>query len=273
MIKRLITLLTLVLLSATCGFSYEKNGFQMEVLLNGTPLNEYYHRGTTYIEALKGKEYSIRLINPLPVRVAVALSVDGLNTIDARHTDAVSAKKWVLEPYESITISGWQTNSHHARKFYFTNEENSYGNALGKTQDLGIISAVFFKEKIQRRYSVHNYPAPPPPPCPEKGSMGSASSSSSESSSIANQRKESKRQAAETAEDYAATGIGRRINNDVQWIDMELESYPCAKANVRYEFHSILVKLGILPRNLDENATYRRNHARGFSDSQYCPEP
>ena len=49
-------------------------------------------------------------------RVAVALSVDGLNTIDARHTSPWNASKWVLEPYETITIGGWQMSSERARR-------------------------------------------------------------------------------------------------------------------------------------------------------------
>jgi hypothetical protein len=72
-------------------------------------LSELKSKTEKSIEALKGKEYEIRLHNPFPVRVAVALSVDGLNTIDAQHTTAAHGRKWVIGPYETITISGWQT--------------------------------------------------------------------------------------------------------------------------------------------------------------------
>ena len=115
--------------------------------MNGRPLAEYYARGRTYVEALQGAEYELRLRNPSPDRVAVALSVDGLNTIDARHTSAWNASKWVIEPYQTITISGWQMSSERARRFYFTNERDSYGAKLGQTANLGVISAVFFRER------------------------------------------------------------------------------------------------------------------------------
>ena len=46
-----------------------------------------------YIEVLKGREYEIHLRNPYSVGVAVALFVDGLNTIDARHTSAAAGQK------------------------------------------------------------------------------------------------------------------------------------------------------------------------------------
>jgi len=46
-----------------------------------------------YIKVLKGREYEIHLRNRYSVRVAVALLVDGLNTIDARHTSAAAGQK------------------------------------------------------------------------------------------------------------------------------------------------------------------------------------
>ena len=120
---------------------------EVEVVVNGVPQRRYAHDGRWYVEALKGQEYAIRMRNPYPVRVAVALSVDGLNTIDARHTAAADGRKWVIEPFQTITISGWQVNRAEARRFEFTTEARSYGQALGVTANLGVISAVFFKER------------------------------------------------------------------------------------------------------------------------------
>ena len=120
----------------------------VEVMVKGVSQPKFVHNGRLYVEALKGREYAIRLRNPYPVRVAVALSVDGLNTIDARETTAGDARKWVLGPYEIVTISGWQTSQSEARRFEFTTEARSYGAALGKTENLGMITAVFFKERV-----------------------------------------------------------------------------------------------------------------------------
>src|SRR5688572_21793267 len=111
----------------------------VEILVGGAPQERYAHAGRWYVEALKGREYAIRLHNPYAVRVAVALSVDGLNTIDARQTTAAGARKWVLDPHETVIISGWQTSQSEARRFEFTTEERSYGQALGKTANLGVI--------------------------------------------------------------------------------------------------------------------------------------
>src|SRR5437868_9118929 len=129
-------------------------GFDLEVLVGGSPLEVLYGRGRGYVEAREGEEYDLLLRNPLPVRVAVALSVDGLNTIDARRTSAWEASKWVVEPYATIRITGWQMSSRRARRFYFTTERDSYAARLGRTSDLGVITAVFYREVTPRPYPV-----------------------------------------------------------------------------------------------------------------------
>ena len=95
----------------------------VDILVDGAPQPRFAHGGRWYVEARKGREYAIRLRNPYGVRVAVALSVDGLNTLDARETTAAAARKWVLDPYEIVVISGWQTSQTAARRFEFTTEE------------------------------------------------------------------------------------------------------------------------------------------------------
>src|SRR4051794_25915818 len=74
------------LLIALPLFAAASGSHEVSVLMSGAPLAEYEHQGTTYIEAIRGRDFSIRITNPTPDRVAVALSVDGLNTIDAKHT-------------------------------------------------------------------------------------------------------------------------------------------------------------------------------------------
>lgn len=190
------------------------SNFELDVVVNGRPLPEYYARGRTYIEALHGAEYELRVRNNSADRVAVALSVDGLNTIDARHTSAWNASKWVIEPYQTITISGWQMSSERARRFYFTNERDSYGAKLGQTANLGVIAAVFFRER--RPVPIIR---PPHPITRDKMDTMEAP------------------QAARRGEaDNAATGIGRNVHHDVRWIDMELDSRAVGEVTIRYEY-------------------------------------
>jgi hypothetical protein len=232
----------------------------MEVLLRGEPTPEYCLNGTTYVEALQGKEYAVRLTNPLPVRVAVALSVDGLNTIDARHTDAWTARKWVLEPYETITIQGWQTGLGEARRFFFTSEADSYGAWLGKTRNLGVISAVFFKERAPAQVLREMGRAEP--------EAGTAAAAAPAAASNTSQREKAAK------DEYAATGIGDRFAHPVERVSMNLDPRSCAKFTIRYEFRPVLVRLGILPQPKPViDPLERRGRARGFDDMTFCPDP
>jgi hypothetical protein len=237
------------------------SGFQVNVLVNGRPVPEYHARGKTYIEALEGAEYELQIRNPLSERVAVALSVDGLNSIDARHTSAWNASKWVIEPYGTITIGGWQMSSERARRFYFTTERDSYAARLGQTANVGSIAAVFFRER-------RRYPMPVTPPVSRRESdrdrRGSAPSAQSEN----RDRAAKGAMTGVPDDDYAATGIGRSVRNDVQWIDMDLETQPAAEISIRYEYYSALRRLGVVPRPYERDPLSRREQSRGFS-----PEP
>ena len=248
--------------------------FGVEVLVDGSPLEAVYGRGRRYVEAREGAEYELLVRNPLPVRVAVALSVDGLNTIDARRTSAWESSKWVIEPYGSIRISGWQMSSSRARRFYFTTERDSYAARLSRASDLGVITAVFFRESRPRPY-----PVTPPPyerDLPRERSDGRDESERRSQSEAPKSRGSAGATAARPRydDDYAATGIGRSVDHDVTWIQMPLERTPAAEVTVRYEYRDALVRLGLLPRPWrDDGGLRRRERSRGFEEPRYSPEP
>jgi hypothetical protein len=248
----------------------------MEVLVGGSPLPAYAARGAVYIEALKGREYEIRLRNPYPVRVAVALSVDGLNTIDARHTNAQAARKWVLGPYETVTISGWQTSLTHARRFEFTSEEQSYGAWLGKTNDLGVISAVFFRERVPERIVAREQDRAPrsdvPAPAGQSRDRSLPAAEAGAASPVGAASKPAAGAPVPTADEYAATGIGRRTDHAVRQVYLDLEPTAAASVSIRYEYRAQLVRLGVLPPvHALGDPLDRRERARGFDS--FCPEP
>jgi hypothetical protein len=232
---------------------------EVDIIVDGARLPRYAHDGRWYVEARHGREYAIRLRNPYAVRVAVALSVDGLNTIDARETTAAHARKWVLDPYETITIGGWQTSRLEARRFEFTTEARSYGQALGKTANLGVISVVFFKERVPAitRDTLKNdrsrqMPAPP---------------------SSAPREEQAASAAAKSADDeFAATGMGRRTDHAVTQVRLDLEDAPAQTVNIRYEFRPQLVRLGILRPAPTTDPLQRRERAHGFEPG-FSPEP
>ncbi len=258
------------------------NGFSVEVVIDGRLTTEYAAGGRRYIEALENAEYELRIHNPTGSRVAVALAVDGLNTIDARHTSAWDAHKWVIEPYGTITVRGWQMSSENARRFYFTTERDSYAARLGPASNPGVISAVFFRE----RRPITILPVTPAPRRGEDKEKDERSGwpSSSDNQNAPSSEGESTRDAAKQRsaspsaypppdDESAATGIGRSVPNGVQWIKMDLDSRPVGEVTIRYEYRASLVRLGIIPRDSPRpDVLNRRERAQGF-EPKYCPQP
>ena len=232
--------------------------YGVEILVDGRPLAEHLVRGTTYVEALAEREYAVRLTNRTGGRVAVALAVDGLNSIDARTTSAADARKWILDPHASITIEGWQTDSSTARRFVFTTERGSYGEWLGRTENLGVISAAFFRERtlrppwIQMRRDVDRRESDAP-----SAPYGKSRASAAESDAL--------------SDEHAATGIGREVDHRVRQVRFDAEARPAAVLDVRYEYRDALVRLGVLP-GFDEPLT-RRERSRGFDEGGFAPDP
>ena len=286
----------------------DRGAWSMEILVDGRPVREYASGGTLYIEALRGREYSVRLRNRTSERIAIALSVDGLNSIDAKATTAFEATKWILDPWETITLDGWQTSSATARRFFFTTERDSYGAWLGKTQNLGVITAAVFRERRPAPIvgwlgrggapgadagDGRSSAAPGPVPAPRKESASEAPGDASSAppslaetarnepaagSEVAPQfrqdpdrRKEAK---ARLSDELAATGIGRELDHRVRRIAFDEEDAPAAVLEVRYEYRDALVRLGVLNPCLEPgDPLARRERAHGFEDMGFAPDP
>lgn len=240
--------------------------FSVEILVDGSPLAELPARGKTYVEALRGREYSIRLTNHTSRRAAVALSVDGVNTIDASSGSPHNAPKWVVPAYGSVVIDGWQTDSATARRFFFTHEERAYATWLGKTRDLGLVSAAFFLERVpdaaitqRRRYD-------------ERKMKDEAAPSAGARDQRAEAQSGAGAQAPAAESDYAATGSGAAVEHVVHSVDLQLERGPAAVLDLRYEYRDALVRLGVLPRDVfPPDALARRERAEGYG--RFCPAP
>lgn len=247
--------ITLILCAGTVATASTSNAYSIEILVDGTPLEEFQARGNTYIEALEGREYSIRLRNHSSGRIAIALSVDGLNSIDAKTTSAGDASKWILSPYQTITIDGWQTNSSTARRFFFTTEERSYGAWLGKTSNLGLISAAVFRERVPRPLGLR------------REGVAAPRASADKKSKLSEEQ--------ELSDELAATGIGRKLNHEVRRVTFNSERHPATVMELRYEYHAALVKLGVLPQRITrcDDPLWRRDHSRGFTDTSFAPDP
>jgi hypothetical protein len=159
----------------------------------------------------------------------------------------------VLGPYQTLDVVGWQTSRQDARRFEFTTEEKSYGRALGTTEHLGVISAVFFKER--------------PRPVATERSRDSAALRSDPRpapSAAPVEERAADSLARKAVDEYAATGMGDRTHNPIVQVQVDLEDTPARTVNIRYEYRPQLVRLGILPDASKPDPLTRRERARGF---------
>ena len=138
--------------------------FSVEVVgEDGADKPESSRSGRPFVAAAPGERYSLRLHNPLPVRVAVTLTVDGLNSISGKPSGIADGQKWLLEPFSTVVIRGWQVDQGESRRFFFTDKPKSYAKwregQLGKdlSANCGVIGAAFFwnQAELDRYYEAN----------------------------------------------------------------------------------------------------------------------
>ncbi len=252
----------------------ERRNFELSAIVRGSPAAEYAFQGRTYIEALRGECFSLRLHNPTSERVAVALSVDGLNVVDAKRTTASAATKWILAPGQTVEIPGWQISGQVARKFFFTETARSYAKWIGDTGNVGVIAAVFYREKARpilpmrvvppgerKRMSRESAARSPEIVAEAPRNQAGGNEESSAAPMVKGRVSESDR--------FAATGIGESTSFPVQWVSFEENPVPAATISLRYEYRRELVRLGVLQH---EDELYARDRGHGF-EPEYAPEP
>jgi hypothetical protein len=246
--------------TATPGWSRpERRGFDVEVLVAGRPLEREYRDGLRFVRAVEGADYVLRISNPLPERVAVALSVDGLNAVDARSTGASEASRWLTRPYQTLTVTGWQVGSERAHRFHFTHEADSYAARLGRPADFGVIRAVFYREQ-QPPIVVAPRPHGTEDSRRESRSAAEARPSTAQAGGADSRRRYEERPGYNQRR--AATGIGRSEPGEVDAVDMVLEREPVAEIEVHYAYRPPWRRSEVVPRPWP--APF---------DGGFCPEP
>jgi hypothetical protein len=192
---------------------------------------EVWKHGAPYLQVTEGAEYSIVINNPLPVRVAVAVTVDGLNVINGKRSSPDKAEKWMIDANSSLTLRGWQTGQSSLRRFYFTDQSGSYADWKGKrdnkdyVKNLGVIGVAYFWNKAELEAALH-------PPVPfvyrdddrrlTKRGYGSSMSDEVQSAPKASGSARPASPACEALkekEEKAGTGMGHHETNNV--VDVE----------------------------------------------------
>ncbi len=191
-----------------------------------------------YVQAFAGRRYEIVLRNTTDRRVAVVLSVDGLNVLSGeRSTLDADDSKYVLAPYETATIPGWRTSLDEVRQFTFVDERRSYAERSGQANaDMGWIRIASFREfrpwsesRRERNHSFFGSPAPVGEAAPPSAKGSPAPLARGEESSV------------------PGTGWGERREDHVRQTWFIVDGDAVDHLAVRYEYASGLQALGVLP--------------------------
>jgi len=217
----LIVLCASPLLAAKTEFK----GYTFEarvVHAGGKQYKEFQEGRQATLKVRPNEEYAIVVRNPLPVRAAVAVTIDGLNSIDGKRTTPRNAQKWMIGPNASITISGWQTSKQTLRKFVFTEQSASFAqwreDKDGKkfTQNLGVIGVAWFWNNQELELALH--PPQPQPFVEDESAFAADRASRSKAAGKAPSAAPSMRAEAESR---AGTGMGREQQNRVTQVQFD----------------------------------------------------
>ena len=147
----------LISLAALCGLAAaalpaRATGRLVDVQIvdrsEGQSLPVHRHRGTDWIAGQPGHRYAVQLVNRTGARVLVVLSVDGVNAVTGE-TASTGQSGYVLEPYAGAEITGWRKSEREAAAFYFTSLADSYAARTDRPDNVGVIGAAVFRERVR----------------------------------------------------------------------------------------------------------------------------
>ncbi len=253
MIRNLFTggLVMMILIISSWGYGHERKRDLVDVKIISDSREEFAQYRTFprissegkffYVEAVKGKRYSIQVTNRSDRRMGVVIAVDGRNIIDGKRSDLNrNERMYIIPPYESNTFEGWRTGMDRTNRFYFTEPSDSYADKVfADASAMGTIALAIYREKISEQIRLFEGPsrmkdAPAAGvPRPQNGSC---------SDGKLEQKKEGQ----------AGTGFGETTYSPAYVVHFDPEHAMAEKIVLKYEWRSVLCQKGIIdcgPKN------------------------
>jgi len=173
-----------------------------------------------YVQAKRGKRYSLRLRNMSNRRVGVVIAVDGRNILTGKKSWLGKHEKmYILNPYETATYKGWRTAKNRVNRFFFTSAGNSYANAWRDRSAMGVIALAVYNEKPRIMYR------------------------NNQANSFSSKRA---RPAPSVEADEAGTGFGREEYSPTVKVHFKPQNQAVVKHFYKYEWRSTLCKRGVI---------------------------
>ena len=221
----------------------------------GNFLQRMHYSGRDYIAGQPGHRFAVTLQNRTGERVLAVLSVDGVNAVSGQ-TASSSQAGYVLDPWQSIQVSGWRKSYSDIAEFYFTDLPDSYAARTGRPDNVGVIGVAAFRERQIE-------PAPYYPPPQQIGGIDerdraaesaaatapAAQAKSSNGLAGASAPYDSMRSDQSTARQELGTGHGQRRYDPVSETQFERESSrPNQIVSLFYDSYAALAARGVIPR-------------------------
>ncbi len=236
---------------------YPGMSVSLEVVSDGRTMSTIQHGGRTYLPVPRwGEEYSLRITNNGPRRIAAVVSVDGLSVITGKPASEGDAG-YVVDAHNSITIKGWRRNLDQVAAFSFEERHNSYASRTGRPENVGVIGLAAFEEQTPE------YRLPP--------RLADGYSDEKSGQPAAAKRADSARRfvRAPSAVGGTGTGYGRDIESAVQYINF-VRSSNKRTVTIYYDTRDALRAAGIIV----DDVRPAPEHPRPFpTDGDFAPPP
>ena len=227
----------------------------------GKTLPEYPVRGESrgavykaYVEATRGRRYSVQIRNRSSERIGVVIAVDGRNIISGDRSELSSSERmYVLGPYQQESYEGWRTGKSRVNRFYFTDEGNSYAGAWGDYSAMGVIAVAAFRENSPEQPWSQGSPGPG-----YGDQRGLRAPSAAES-------------AAPRMKAEPGTGYGESEYSPSRKVEFEAERRPFAKFLLKYAWRETLCQRGVI--DCGGAARPPRGNRLWDEEYRYAPPP
>ena len=135
-------------------------GYEVEVLVDGSPAPNFWHDGETYVLGHTGERYVIRVLNHSGRRIEAVVTVDGRDVVDGKAGDFRNKRGYLVPAWGQVDIDGWRLSESHAAAFRFSSVADSYAARMGNAREVGVIGVAVFPERVYQPR-----PIPVSPPC------------------------------------------------------------------------------------------------------------
>ena len=189
-----------------------------------------------YMEAAKGKRYSIQVTNKSNRRIGVVIAVDGRNIINGKKSDLKrNEQMYIIGPYERNSFEGWRTGMDRTNRFYFTEQSDSYAEKVfADASAMGTIALAVYREKL-------------PEMVPYSGGAFRMKESPSGAAPCAPSESRSTDKLEQKKDEQAGTGFGETTYSPAYVVHFDPEQTTSEKIVLKYEWRSELCKKGIIP--------------------------